>query len=105
MYSSSSQADCTLSCPVISSPHIRVNPNIVSSLVNLVFDNYEDIDALDYAVTDKTGKILLHGHWPVNKGQNKTIVNLSLLTEDGYWLSIFDKRNNDILVRQQVVKS
>ncbi len=104
MYSSSSQADCTLSCPVISSPHIRVNPNIVSSLVNLVFDNYEDIDALDYAVTDKTGKILLHGHWPVNKGQNKTIVNLSLLNDGAYWLSIMDKSNGNVLVRQQVAQ-
>ncbi len=104
MYSSSSQADCTLSCPVISSPHIRVNPNIVSSLVNLVFDNYEDSDALDYAVTDKTGKILLHGHWPVNKGQNKTIVNLSLLNDGAYWLSIMDKSNGNVLVRQQVAQ-
>ncbi len=104
MYSSSSQADCTLSCRVISSPHIRVNPNIVSSLVNLVFDNYEDIDALDYAVTDKTGKILLHGHWPVNKGQNKTIVNLSLLNDGAYWLSIMDKSNGNVLVRQQVAQ-
>ncbi len=104
MYSSSSQADCTLSCLVISSPHIRVNPNIVSSLVNLVFDNYEDIDALDYAVTDKTGKILLHGHWPVNKGQNKTIVNLSLLNDGAYWLSIMDKSNGNVLVRQQVAQ-
>ncbi len=104
MYSSSSQADCTLSCLVISSSHIRVNPNIVSSLVNLVFDNYEDIDALDYAVTDKTGKILLHGHWPVNKGQNKTIVNLSLLNDGAYWLSIMDKSNGNVLVRQQVAQ-
>ncbi len=104
MYSSSSQADCTLSCLVVSSPHIRVNPNIVSSLVNLVFDNYEDIDALDYAVTDKTGKILLHGHWPVNKGQNKTIVNLSLLNDGAYWLSIMDKSNGNVLVRQQVAQ-
>ena len=103
MYSSNLQADGA-ACPVISSPHIRVNPNSVSSLINLVFDNYGEFEALDYAVTDKAGKILLHGHWPVNKGQNKTIVNLSLLTDDAYWLSITDKSNGNVLVRQQVAQ-
>ena len=104
MYSQSSSADCAASCAAISSPHIQVNRNTVSSLINLVFNNYEDIDALDYAVADQTGKILLHGHWPVNKGQNKTIVNLSLLNDGDYWLSIADKSNGNVLVRQQVAR-
>lgn len=102
MYSQSSQPDCTAPCPAISSPALQVSTHSVSRLIHLVLDNYEDIGALDYAVSDKSGKILLHGHWPVNKGQNKTIVNLSLVNDSACWLSVVDKSNGNVLVRQQV---
>lgn len=102
MHSYSSDSDCTTSCPDIISPRIQVNPHPVSNLLNIVFDNYEETEALDYEVADKTGKVLLHGHWPVNKGLNKTVVNLSLLGNGTHWLSIVDKSSDDILVRQRV---
>ena len=88
-----------------SSYNMQVKPNKLSSLINIVFDNYEETTALDYEIADKNGKVLLHGHWPVNKGQNKTIINLSLLANGPYLLSIRDKHNEAILVKQQVVKS
>lgn len=87
-----------------SSIKMQVKPNPISSLINVVFDNYEETPALDYEVADENGKVLLHGHWPVNKGQNKTIINLSLLTSGAYQLSIRDISSNDILLRQGIVK-
>lgn len=87
-----------------SSYNMQVKANQLSSLVNIVFDNYEETTALDYEVADKNGKVLLHGHWPVNKGQNKTIINLSLLADGPYLLSIRNNGKEVILVSKQVVK-
>lgn len=84
---------------------MQVSRHPVSGLINIVFDNYEETSALDYEVADNSGKIVLHGHWPVNKGQNKTIINLSLLAAGSYRLSIRDKANNNILVSQNVSKA
>jgi hypothetical protein len=86
----------------IISIRMQVARNPVSDLINIVFDNYEETAALDYEVADNTGKIMLHGYWPVNKGPNKTIINLSLLAAGSYRLSIRDKANNDLLLSQMV---
>lgn len=95
----------TITTPCISdSVKIKLNPNGFSSLINIVYHNYGEITALDYDVADKTGKVCLHGYWPVNKGQNKTVINLSLLASGTYWLCIKDKNTNEVLVQQQVTK-
>ena len=83
---------------------MQLTPNPIANLINIVYHNYGETAALDYEVADKTGKVLLHGHWPVNKGQNKTIINLSLLADGTYWLCIKNKNTNDILLQQQVNK-
>lgn len=103
-------ADISCTLPIIThidiiSISMQVSCNPVSGLINIIFDNYEETAALDYEVADNTGKIVLHGHWPVNKGQNKTIINLSLLSGAAFRLSIRDKNNNNILLSQNVVRS
>jgi hypothetical protein len=80
-------------------------PNPAADKLNLVYYNGQQDVALNYQVTDLSGKVMLSGDWQINSGGNTHTVNVSALSKGIYLLKLINKNNGTVILLQKVVKN